>query len=67
MLRAGKAPPPEGEPDQAPWPDRLMDLALGLLARPPTWLPSAPLRDAVEALFRAFSPHLTAAGALLYR
>jgi hypothetical protein len=51
-----------GEPDQAPWADRLMDALLGLLARPAAALPTAPLRDAVEAVFRAFAPHLTATG-----
>ena len=51
------------EPDQAPWMDRLMDVLLSLLARPAAALPSAPLRDAVEAVFRAFAPHLTPGGA----
>ena len=51
-----------GAGGDAPWADRLLDVLLSLLARPATPLPSAPLRDAVEAVFRAFSDAITPTG-----
>lgn len=43
--------------------DRVMDALLSLLSVPAAALPSAPLRDAVEGLFRSCATHLTSAGA----
>jgi hypothetical protein len=40
----------------------LVDVLLALLARPAAPLPAAPLREAVEALFRATCSELTPAG-----
>jgi DNA polymerase phi len=40
----------------------LVDVLLALLARPAAPLPAAPLREAVEALFRATCTELTPAG-----
>ena len=57
---------PTSDPEEgagAPWADRLLDVLLSLLARPAAPLPSAPLRDAVEAVFRAFSDAITPTGA----
>ena len=45
------------------WHDTLMDVLLSLLARNAAPLPSAPLRDAVEHVFRAFADDLTPTGA----
>ena len=42
--------------------DRLVDILLSLLAYSSAQLPSAPLREAVEAVFRAFAAHLTPTG-----
>ena len=42
--------------------DRLVDILLSLLAYSSAQLPSAPLREAVEAAFRAFAAHLTPTG-----
>ena len=50
--------------DAAPWMDRLVDMVLSLLAQASSQLPSAPLRDAVEGLFRLFASQLTSTGAL---
>lgn len=36
----------------APWQDVLVDVSLSLLSRPASKLPSAPLREAVEAIWR---------------
>lgn len=44
------------------WHDTLMDVLLSLLARNAAPLPSAPLRDAVEHVFRCFADDLTATG-----
>lgn len=44
--------------------DRLVDVLLSLLAKASGHLPCAPLRDAVEGLFRVFASHLTATGDL---
>jgi hypothetical protein len=43
----------------------MMDVMLSLLALPPNSLPTAPLRDSVEALFRSFATQLTPAGTAL--
>ena len=48
-----------GEPEYM---DRLVDVVLSLLAYSSAELPSAPLREAIEALFRAFAAHLTQTG-----
>lgn len=40
----------------------LLDLLLSLLSRPSAPLPSAPLREACEATFRAFADCLTSTG-----
>ena len=53
----------EGEEGaEPPWQDALLDVQLALLSRPAGALPSAPLRDAVEALFRATCHLLTSTG-----
>lgn len=58
----------EGEEDEddeeaePPWQDVLLDVELALLSRPAEALPSAPLRDAVEALFRVTCHVLTLTG-----
>ena len=44
--------------------DRLVDMVLSLLAQASGQLPSAPLRDAVEGLFRLFASQLTSTGAI---
>lgn len=49
------APPPH-------WMDVLMDVLLSQLARTSPTLPSAPLREAVEQVFRAFCADLTGTG-----
>ena len=50
---------------EAGYMDRLIDVVLSLLAYASAELPSAPLREATEALFRAFAPKLTQTGACL--
>lgn len=55
----------EGEGAEPPWQDALLDVQLALLSRPAGALPSAPLRDAVEALFRSTCHLLTSTGLLL--
>jgi hypothetical protein len=45
--------------------DRLVDSLLALLAWAPGGLPVAPLRAAVEGVFRAFADRLTPTGACL--
>lgn len=62
---AGSTNPTSGPEEGvgAPWADRLLDVVLSLLARPAAPLPSAPLRDAVETVFRAFSDAITPTGA----
>jgi hypothetical protein len=53
----------EEEEEQPPhWHDTLMDVLLSLLARNAAPLPSAPLRDAVDHVFRAFGEDLTPTG-----
>ena len=42
--------------------DRLVDVLLSLLASTSGHLPSAPLRDAAEGLFRVFATHLSPTG-----
>ena len=42
--------------------DRLVDVALSLLAYSSAELPSVPLREAIEALFKAFASQLTQTG-----
>ncbi len=51
---------------EPPWMDRLVDVLLSLLAKASGHLPSAPLRDAAEGLFRVFARHLTMTGDLQY-
>lgn len=53
----------EEEEAELPWQDALLDVELALLSRPAEALPSAPLRDAVEALFRVTCHVLTGTGA----
>ncbi|GAB4814705.1 hypothetical protein N2152v2_001751 [Parachlorella kessleri] len=49
--------------EQAPhWMDTLMDVLLALLAQTSASLPSAPLREAVEHVFRVFCDQLTPTG-----
>ncbi len=48
--------------NEMPFMDRLMDVLLSLLAKASGHLPSAPLRDAAEGLFRVFAGHLTSTG-----
>ncbi|KAK9814621.1 hypothetical protein WJX72_008822 [[Myrmecia] bisecta] len=48
--------------EQRQWMDVLLDILLSLLARPAAPLPSAPLREAVEGVFKAFCEHLTPTG-----
>ena len=48
--------------DETPWMDRLVDVLLSLLANASGHLPSAPLREAAEGLFRLFAGHLTPTG-----
>lgn len=63
MVETGGAPEgDEGAPGPPHWHDTLMDVLLSLLARNAAPLPSAPLRDAVEHVFRAFADDLTATG-----
>ncbi len=65
LCAAGKKKGKEVEEEEsAPWMDRLMDVMLSLLSIPAGALPSAPLRDAVETLFRTCAGHLTSAGAI---
>jgi hypothetical protein len=52
----------EEEEQQPHWHDTLMDVLLSLLARNAAPLPSAPLRDAVDHVFRAFGEDLTPTG-----
>jgi len=53
----------EGQQEGPPhWHDTLMDVLLSLLARNAAPLPSVPLRDAVEHVFRAFADDLTPTG-----
>ena len=52
-----------GEEEEATaWPDALVDALLALLSKRTAPLPSAPLRDAVEAAFRAMADSVTATG-----
>ncbi|KAL6769432.1 hypothetical protein ACKKBG_A30985 [Auxenochlorella protothecoides x Auxenochlorella symbiontica] len=49
--------------DAAPaWHDTLVDVVLSLLARPCSPMPSAPLRNAAESVFRVFATDLTTTG-----
>lgn len=48
--------------DEAGYMDRFVDVVLSLLAYSSAELPSAPLREAIEALFRAFASRLTKTG-----
>ncbi|KAK9903496.1 hypothetical protein WJX75_007153 [Coccomyxa subellipsoidea] len=60
--KTGKKKGASEEDKPAPWMDRLMDVLLSLLSVPAATLPSAPLRDAVDSLFRSCAAHLTSAG-----
>lgn len=42
--------------------DRLVDVVLSLLAYSSAELPSVPLREAIQALFRSFASNLTQTG-----
>lgn len=48
-----------------PWQDRLVDVLLSLSAYSSAQLPSVPLREAVEAVFRAFASDISQTGMLL--
>lgn len=48
------------------WHDTLVDVVLSLLARPCSPLPSAPLRNAAESVFRVFASELTATGGCVW-
>lgn len=52
----------KGGDETTPWMDRLVDVLLSLLANASGHLPSAPLREAVEGLFRLFAGQLTPTG-----
>lgn len=53
------------EKDEATaWPDALVDALLSLLSKTTAPLPSTPLRDAVEAVFRNMCDSVTATGEL---
>lgn len=52
----------EGEGAPPPWPVLVVDVLLSLLSRPAAPLPSAPLRSACEALWRATCDGLTEEG-----
>lgn len=54
---------PEGDEEaETPWSDALLDILLAQIARPGGTMPSAPLRDAVDAVFAAVSQDLTPTG-----
>ena len=53
----------DGEEETTAWPDALVDVLLALLSKRTAPLPSAPLREAVEAAFRAMAESVTATGA----
>lgn len=65
-MGSGVVPTEEGDGDdgeaEAAWPDVLLDLLLSQLARPADALPSAPLRGAVDALFRVVCHDLRPTG-----
>ena len=61
FLGADKSNEEEGE-EAVHWEDALVDIVLTILSRNETPLPSAPLRDAAERLFKAFASHVTATG-----
>lgn len=61
VLQGGEDSASEDEAD-APWPDALLDILLAQLARPGGALPTAPLRDAVDAVFAAICKDLTPTG-----
>jgi len=44
------------------WADALVDILLSIFSRNEAPLPSAPLRDAAERLFKTFASHVTATG-----
>jgi hypothetical protein len=44
------------------WADALVDIILSIFSRNEAPLPSAPLRDAAERLFKTFTSHVTATG-----
>ena len=53
----------DGDKDEATaWPDALVDAMLSLLSKTTAPLPSAPLRDAVETVFRNMCGSVTATG-----
>lgn len=62
-LVCGAAEAGEEEQEATPWPDALVDALLSLLSKTTVPLPSTPLRDAVEAVFRNMCACVTATGA----
>lgn len=50
--------------EEGEWQDRLVDVLLSLSAYSSAQLPSVPLRDSVEATFKAFAEDLTQTGKL---
>lgn len=57
--------PADSGNDDASYMDRLVDVVLSLLAYSSAELPSVPLREAIEALFRAFASKLTQTGTVV--
>ncbi len=53
---------PQSGPGSSQWCEVLLDVLLALLSRPAAPLPSAPLRSACEAVWRAACEGLTAVG-----
>ena len=54
----------EEKEDATAWPDALVDALLSLLSKTTAPLPSTPLRDAVETVFRSMCASVTATGEL---
>ncbi|KAG1677626.1 hypothetical protein FOA52_010407 [Chlamydomonas sp. UWO 241] len=52
----------DGPAPVVPWQDILVDVSLSLLSRPASVLPSAPFREAVEALWRGLAGQVTEQG-----
>lgn len=65
IIGPGKEKEAAEEDRKAPYMDRMIDIILSVLAVPAGTLPTAPLRDSVEALFRAFAAQLTQTGVLI--
>ena len=61
----GRVGSPNEKEEQPHWHDMLMDVLLSMLAHNAAPLPAAPLREAVNHVFRAFADDLTATGKAL--